>query len=303
MKDRAMTDHEPFRGVFPVLLTPIGDDGGVIEADLARQVEFCVDAGAHGMVYPVLGSEFQFLTDSERRRGMEIAVETVAGRIPVVGGVAAPSRQVAVECAKVAAETGVDAVIALPPYITSGTRDENRAYYKAVAAAAGRPMFIQHTSGGMDASFLQEMLRDVEHIRYLKEEMQPSAHQVSAVLAGVGADCDGVFGGGHGRWMLSELHRGAHGFMPATEAVDVHVQVWDAWQAGDEAEARRIYRHLLPLINLILLMGLPVCKALLMRRGIFTSAAMRTPGTDKLDAGDERELDMILEDLRPFFRA
>jgi dihydrodipicolinate synthase/N-acetylneuraminate lyase len=286
-----MTDHEPFRGVFPVLLTPIGDDGGVIEADLARQVEFCVDAGAHGMVYPVLGSEFQFLTDSERRRGMEIAVETVAGRIPVVGGVAAPSRQVAVECAKVAAETGVDAVIALPPYITSGTRDENRAYYKAVAAAAGRPMFIQHTSGGMDASFLQEMLRDVEHIRYLKEEMQPSAHQVSAVLAGVGADCDGVFGGGHGRWMLSELHRGAH------------VQVWDAWQAGDEAEARRIYRHLLPLINLILLMGLPVCKALLMRRGIFTSAAMRTPGTDKLDAGDERELDMILEDLRPFFRA
>jgi 4-hydroxy-tetrahydrodipicolinate synthase len=298
-----MTDHEPFRGVFPVLLTPIGDDGGVIEADLARQVEFCVDAGAHGMVYPVLGSEFQFLTDSERRRGMEIAVETVAGRIPVVGGVAAPSRQVAVECAKVAAETGVDAVIALPPYITSGTRDENRAYYKAVAAAAGRPMFIQHTSGGMDASFLQEMLRDVEHIRYLKEEMQPSAHQVSAVLAGVGADCDGVFGGGHGRWMLSELHRGAHGFMPATEAVDVHVQVWDAWQAGDEAEARRIYRHLLPLINLILLMGLPVCKALLMRRGIFTSAAMRTPGTDKLDAGDERELDMILEDLRPFFRA
>jgi dihydrodipicolinate synthase/N-acetylneuraminate lyase len=243
-----MTDHEPFRGVFPVLLTPIGDDGGVIEADLARQVEFCVDAGAHGMVYPVLGSEFQFLTDSERRRGMEIAVETVAGRIPVVGGVAAPSRQVAVECAKVAAETGVDAVIALPPYITSGTRDENRAYYKAVAAAAGRPMFIQHTSGGMDASFLQEMLRDVEHIRYLKEEMQPSAHQVSAVLAGVGADCDGVFGGGHGRWMLSELHRGAHGFMPATEAVDVHVQVWDAWQAGDEAEARRIYRHLLPLI-------------------------------------------------------
>jgi 4-hydroxy-tetrahydrodipicolinate synthase len=285
------------------LLTPIGDDGGVIEADLARQVEFCVDAGAHGMVYPVLGSEFQFLTDSERRRGMEIAVETVAGRIPVVGGVAAPSRQVAVECAKVAAETGVDAVIALPPYITSGTRDENRAYYKAVAAAAGRPMFIQHTSGGMDASFLQEMLRDVEHIRYLKEEMQPSAHQVSAVLAGVGADCDGVFGGGHGRWMLSELHRGAHGFMPATEAVDVHVQVWDAWQAGDEAEARRIYRHLLPLINLILLMGLPVCKALLMRRGIFTSAAMRTPGTDKLDAGDERELDMILEDLRPFFRA
>ncbi len=296
-----MGPHEPYRGIFPVLLTPIGEDGEVIDADFIRQVEFCVEAGAHGLVYPVLGSEFQFLTDFERRHGMEMAVETVAGRIPVVGGVAAASRQVAVECAKVAAETGVDAVIALPPYISSGNRNENRDYFKAVAAAAGRPMFIQHTSGGMDAGFLQEMLREVEHIRYLKEEMQPSAHQISAVLAGVGDDCAGVFGGGYGRWMLSELHRGAHGFMPATEAVDVHVRVWDAWQRGDEAEARRIYRHLLPLINLTLLMGLPLCKTLLMRRGIFSSAAMRTPGTGLLDAGDERELDMILEDLRPFF--
>ncbi|MEC8930125.1 MAG: dihydrodipicolinate synthase family protein [Candidatus Latescibacterota bacterium] len=297
-----MGPHEPFRGVFPVLLTPIGDDGEVIEEDLSRQVEFSIEAGSHGLVYPVLGSEFQFLTDTERRRGMEIAVKTVAGRIPVVGGVAAPSRQVAVECAKAAADTGVDAVIALPPYISFGNRDENRAYYEDVAAAAGRPMFIQHTSAGMDARFLQELLREVEHIRYLKEEMQPSAHQISAVLAGIGDDCDGVFGGGHGRWMLSELHRGAHGFMPATEAVDVHVQVWEAWQRGDEAEARRIYRHLLQLINLILSMGLPVCKTLLVRRGIFTSAAMRTPGTGALDAGDERELDMILEDLRPLFR-
>jgi len=49
-------------------------------------------------------------------------------------------------------------------------------------------------------------------------------------------------------------------------------------------------------------MGLPVCKTLLVRRGIFTSAAMRTPGTGALDAGDERELDMILEELRPLFR-
>jgi hypothetical protein len=40
-----------------------------------------------------------------------------------------------------------------------------------------------------------------------------------------------------------------------------------------------------------------------MRRGIFSSAAMRTPGTAPLDAGDERELDAILEEMRPLFRA
>jgi len=294
--------HEPFRGIFPVLLTPVGDNGDVLFDELERQVDFCVAAGAHGLVYPVLGSEFQFLTEGERRRGMEMVVRTADGRVPVVGGVAAPSQPIAVECARAAAEAGVDAVIALPPYISAGTRDEIRAYYEAVAAAAGRPMFVQHTHAGMDAAFLRQLLREVEHVRYLKEEMPPSAHQISAVLAEVGNDCDGVFGGSHGSWMLSEMARGAHGFMPAAEATDVHVQVWEAWQAGDEAKARQIYGQLLPLINLILSMELPVCKAVLVRRGVFSSAAVRTPGMTPLDAHDERELDAILEGLRPLFR-
>ncbi|HJP30504.1 MAG TPA: dihydrodipicolinate synthase family protein [Candidatus Latescibacteria bacterium] len=297
-----MNRHESFRGIFPVVLTPIGADGDVLYDELTKQVEFCLAGGAHGLVFPVLGSEFQYLTQQERRRGMETIVRAADGRLPVVGGVAAPSRQVAVEVTREAAGTGVDAVIALPPYISAGSAAEIRTYYEEVAAAAGRPVFVQHTTAGMTSDFLQKLLREVEHVRYLKEEMQPSAHQISAVLAGIGDACDGVFGGAHGRWMLSEMARGAHGFMPATEAVDVHVQVWDAWQSGNEAEARRIYGQLLPFINLVLLIGLPVCKTLLQRRGVFSSAAMRTPGSPTLDAGDERELDAILEGLRPLFR-
>lgn len=292
-----MSRHEPFRGIFPVVLTPVDDDGEILFDELAVQTEFCVEAGAHGLVFPVLGSEFQFLTDAERVRGMKTVVGTANGRIPVVGGVAAPSKQVAVEIARMAAGTGVDAMIALPPYIANGTREEIRAYYTAVAEAAGRPLFIQHTTAGMDATLLNELLHDVEHIDYLKEEMPPSAHQISAVLEG-GAPWKGVFGGGHGRWMMSELARGAHGFMPATEMTDVHVRVWDAWQAGDEAEARRVYDRLLPLINQILMLGLPLCKWVLKRRGIISNTALRTPGGGgALDAGDEREIEAILEGL------
>ena len=102
--------------------------------------------------------------------------------------------------------------------------------------------------------------------------------------------------------MLSELHRGAAGFMPATEAVDVHVQVWDAYQAGDEALARDIFDDLLPLMNLILILGLPACKEVLVRRGVFESAAMPTPGSLVLDSEDQRELEMTLDRLSSLFR-
>ncbi|MFH1571069.1 MAG: dihydrodipicolinate synthase family protein, partial [Gemmatimonadota bacterium] len=242
------------------------------------------------------------LTETERRELVGVVVRAADGRVPVVAGAAGTTRAHAVECARHAAAAGADAVIALPPYLAAASRDEIRAYYQAVSDAARRPVFIQHSQPGMDPAFLAQMLNEMEWVQYVKEEMPPSAHNISAVLAGVGDQCRGVFGGGHSRWMMSELERGATGFMPAAEAIDVHVRVWDAWQAGDRAGARRLFNQLLPMINLILILGLPLCKEILVRRGVFTSAAMRTPGSGRLDDGDRRELDAILADLQPLFR-
>src|SRR4029453_15550324 len=101
-------------------------------------------------------------------------------------------------------------------------------------------------------------IREGDQIRYIKEEASPSAHNLSAVVRATGDQCDGIFGGAFGRWMLSEMRRGARGFMPAAEVVDVYVQVWDAYERGDEATARQIFNHILPLINLLMLIGLRV---------------------------------------------
>jgi len=292
----------PMRGIFPVLQTPVREDGELDMASLKKEVAFCIEAGTHGLVFPVLGSEFQFLTEGERRRLVEAVVGEAGGQVPVVVGVAGPSKAAAVVHARHAAQAGADAVIALPPYIAAGSREEIKAYYAGIAQAAGRPVFVQHSYAGMDASFLRVLLEEIEGVRYIKEEMHPSAHHISAVVESVGDVCLGVFGGAHGRWMLSELHRGASGFMPAAEAVDVHVQIWEAYQTGNEGRARQIFDQLLPLINLINLLGLRTCKEVLVRRGVFASATMRMPGAMTLDAEDERELDIILEGLRPLFR-
>ena len=102
--------------------------------------------------------------------------------------------------------------------------------------------------------------------------------------------------------MLSEMRRGASGFMPAAEAIDVHVQIWDAYQAGDERHARDIFNLLLPQINLIMAVGLNVCKEILVRRGVLESARLRAPGAPVMDAEDGRELEMIMADLAPYFK-
>jgi 4-hydroxy-tetrahydrodipicolinate synthase len=293
---------QTMRGIFPVLQTPLDANGELDEASFRREVAFAIEAGAHGLVYPVLASEFQFLSDRERRRMVAIAVGEAAGQIPVVVGVAGPCAAVAVEHASHAAQVGADAVIALPPYIAQASQEEILAYYRAIAQAAERPVFVQHSHPGMAPPFLVRLLREVEHIRYIKEETPPSAHNISAVLDAVGEECWGVFGGALGRWMISEMRRGACGFMPATETTDVYVQIWDAFQSGDEAEARRIFNRLLPLINLAGLLGMRPLLEVLVRRGVLRTTLMRTPGRPELDQDDRRELDAILEDVSPLFR-
>ena len=81
------------RGVFPVLQSPF-DDADRLDLDaLGAEVEFCRRAGVHGVVYPAIASEFQYLTDDERCAGVEAVVGAAAGAIPVVAGVAAASRR------------------------------------------------------------------------------------------------------------------------------------------------------------------------------------------------------------------
>ncbi len=291
------------QGIFPVLQTPINDHNRIDLEILKREVVFCIDTGAHGLVFPVLGSEFQYLSDRERHTSLEVVVDAAAGRIPVVAGVAGPSAPVAAEHAHHAAKMGADVVIALPPYITPATQDELMDYYKAIADASQLPVMVQHSRlAPMGPVVIKRLIDEIAQVEYIKEENDPSAHHISAVVKAVGHRCKGIFGGAHGRWMFSEIERGATGFMPAAHVVDVYVQVWDAYQSGDHKKARQVFNQLLPLINLTWLLGLRVCKEVLVRRGVFTTTHMRNPGATRLDDGDHRELDAVLSDLKPLFK-
>lgn len=294
--------NDRLHGIFPVLQTPLDAHGAPDSASLDREVRFCIDCGAHGLVYPALGSEVQFLSDRERQELVEAVAGASAGRVPLIVGVSAPSAAIASVHARHAAGVGAAAVMALPPYVSPATPGELHTYYRAIGDASGLPIIVQNAPPGMSPAFLVELLGANDSIRYIKEEANPSAHNLSAVLRAVGNRCDGVFGGAFGRWMLGELGRGASGFMPGAEATDVYVQIWDAYAAGNASGARAIFDRLLPLINQMLLLGLRLNKEVLVRRGVFQSTAMRWTGTTELDDHDRRELDAIMEQLAPLLR-
>jgi 4-hydroxy-tetrahydrodipicolinate synthase len=294
------------RGVFTIPVTPFTPDGALDEGSLRRCLAFCVDAGAHGIVAPVNASEGPFLSDQERQRVIEICVETVNGRRPVVAGVSGVTTRQAVELAGHARAVGADAVIAMPPYVKKAGTEELYAYFAAIARA-GLPVFIQHfpppIGTAMSPAFLAQLLREIDGVDYMKEESLPAGHVMSAVIDVAGPALKGVMGGMAGRFLLDEYRRGACGTMPACEVTDVDVAIWERLEAGDLDGARRLHNRLLPLLNLEWLYGVSVYKEILVRRGVIASATTRDPGAYPLDGSDLAELDAILADVGDLFSA
>jgi 4-hydroxy-tetrahydrodipicolinate synthase len=294
-----------WEGIFTIPQTPFTDGGEIDEESLRREVQFCLRAGAHGLVAPVVASEFYVLTDEERLHIPHVLVEEVNGKVPVIVGVAGVSSRQATMFSEEARKAGADGVIAMPPYIMKGDQETIFSYFEAISKSAELPVFIQNAPPPLGSSlspeFMLQMCREIKHVQYIKEETVPTGHYISSILARAEGEVKGVFGGAAARWMMPELERGASGFMPACQFTDIYVKIWDLWHNEKKEEARTLFDKLLPLINYEGMLSVSLVKEILVRRDVIDTAHVRRPDGDKVDGYDIQEMLRGLERLRPHF--
>ena len=243
---------KPLRGIFPILATPFTESKAVDYEDLAKEVAFLDRCGVHGMVWPQLASEYQRLTREERLRGMEVVAAAHRGKkSALVLGVQGEDKDAALEYTRHAETLQPDALIAIPPQ-QAKSLDDYRDYYRAIARATERPVFIQTTGGarGLEPTiaFLVELAREFPHLSYVKEEWAPIVERMIE-LAKNRPPVRAIFSGGGGRGMMYEWRLGMDGTMPGSPYADLYVQVWDAYQAGQMDKAREIFSKLLLMLN------------------------------------------------------
>jgi 4-hydroxy-tetrahydrodipicolinate synthase len=164
-------------GLIPAVVTPMTASGEVDEAALRRYVQWLAGhAGLGGVAVNADTGEGPHLTMAERRRILEIWVEEIAGRVPVVAGLGGPSTAAAVAGARDAVAAGADALLVFPigAYLGPPLNPEiPYAYHRAVEEAAGLPMVafqLQPGLGGVlfDDACLRRLF-DIESIVAIKE--------------------------------------------------------------------------------------------------------------------------------------
>jgi 4-hydroxy-tetrahydrodipicolinate synthase len=288
-------------GVFPIVATPFHPDGSPATPDLERLIDFIVDCGADGLVFPGVASEFDQMTMAERQSLSQIVITRVAGRKPVVIGVSASTADESLALAQHARAAGADAVMLMAPR-SLATVDEQKRLFAHVGNSADLPIILQNQpvpiGAGLSIESILAIVAATPQVRWIKEETMPCGQRISRLLAGRPASLMGVFGGAGGRYLADELARGAIGTMPACEITDAHVALFARHRAGDAAGVRKLFNDVLPLLNFQAVFRMAMTKEVLRRRGVISETFVRAPGP-RLDAGDHVELTAILKDLEP----
>jgi dihydrodipicolinate synthase/N-acetylneuraminate lyase len=108
--------------------------------------------------------------------------------------------------------------------------------------------------------------------------------------------------GGGAMYLYNEMERGSGGTMAGAGLADIQAEIWDLFQAGKKKESRDLFLKFLPSAVLERRTSYILMKEILRRRGVFTTTKMRNTSRNFMDAGDHKELDLILETLKPHYR-
>lgn len=275
MVDRTMT------GFYPILSMPFDDQGRIDVEDLQKEVDFCIDGGAHGLGI-AMASEIYKLSEAERDLATTTVVEQSAGRAKVVINTGAQGTDLTIQYSQRAQELGADATMITPPTMMGATSNEIRAFYKRVSDAIDIPIFIQDISNAqVPPALAAQIARESENACYAKVEVSPVAPRVAEANR-LGGDDLIIFGGAGGNFFIEELRRGAVGTMPYACVPEMFRSVWDLCHDGKEDEAIQEFDRFVPLLK-TLGQGMGIAnylgKEVLRLRGVFKNVNVRHPAT------------------------
>ena len=288
-------------GILPVIPTPFSEDGRVDPVAFENVARFCVEAGAGGLVFPGVASEYDFLTPEEQHTLTTILCDVARGRTPVIcGGGKGEPAQIGSNIRAAQKLGAIAAMVLIPRQFSEDVEGALKFMLAVIKEAPGVDIILQNapapTGAGLAPEDVLKIVAASPAIRYVKEEALPSGPRITALQDGAPSHLRGVIGGGGARYVIDEMTRGAVAAMPAAEITDIHVKMWNAFQSGDTETARDLYQRTLPLLVIQLIYRMRLTKHVLTMRGVLKNSRVRAPLLE-FDHYDEVELSTQMESL------
>ena len=241
-----------WEGVFPAITTQFRPDQSLDLAATAKHLEAMIRDGIHGVVFLGTVGENTALEYDEKLTILREMKQVVAGRIPMLTGVAEYTTALACRFARDAEKIGVDGLMVLPAMVYKSDDRETMTHYRAVCSASGLPVMAYNNPVSYGVDISPEMFHELEDIPNLVA-VKESSENVRRVtdLHNVCGDRYILFAGVDDL-ILESILLGVKGWIsglvnafPAENAA-----LWDLATNGRWEEARELYRWYTPLLHL-----------------------------------------------------
>ena len=238
------------RGSICPVVTPFTESGAIDENAFIELINWQIDSGSHGISVTGTSGEPSSLTIAERKRVMELAKETIAGRVFFAPGTGSTNHDETMELTKYAEELGADAAMVIVPYYNRPNQEALYQHFKTVADSVTTPIIIYNIPGrsavNMEVSTMKRLVEDCPNIIGVKEANKDFEH-VNRVLLNCGRDF--LLFSGIELLCYPMLAIGGAGFISATANVEPTkvAELYNAWVAGDVARAQDLHFELMPL--------------------------------------------------------
>ncbi|HOK07004.1 MAG TPA: 4-hydroxy-tetrahydrodipicolinate synthase [Syntrophales bacterium] len=284
------------KGAIVAIVTPF-KNGQIDEEALRELIEFQIANGTDGIVPCGTTGESPVLSHEEHDRVIEITVDAVKKRVPVIAGTGSNSTEEALRLTRHAYEVGADAALMVCPYYNRPTQEGLYQHYKFIAENVPLPIIIYNIPGRTGVNLLPETLARLAEIPNIvgTKEASGSLKQMHDVIAKCGPDFSVLSGDDFFTYPLMCL--GGHGIISVISNVapaDMAAMV-DAFEAGDYQKAKELHFKMVPLVDMLFIETNPVpVKAALAMMGKI-EYEVRLP-LCKLSAGNYEKLKKAMTD-------
>ncbi len=248
-----------FQGSMTAIVTPFRD-GRVDERALAELIDWQIAQGIDVIVPCGTTGEGVTLADAEHARVIRVAVETAAGRAPVLAGAGSNNTARAVSLAKNAKEAGADGTLQVTPFYNKPTPEGLYEHFRAIAEAVDLPLVLYNVPGRTAVNMSAETtLRcaELENVCGIKEA-SGDITQIKAIAAG--RPDDFAILSGEDAMNLDIYRAGGNGCISVAGNVapDRVSAIWDRFATGEEDAAEDGQRVLAALNEAMFLVTNPI---------------------------------------------
>ena len=145
-----------FRGSMIALVTPMTESGELDHVAFGRLLDWHQRQGTDGIIIAGTTGESATVSAAEVAELLQIAVQRLGGRVPVIAGTGSNSTADAVERTRSACELGVDAVLVVTPYYNRPPQEGLYRHFSVVADASSVPMILYNVPSRTACDLLPE---------------------------------------------------------------------------------------------------------------------------------------------------